>query len=131
MKTAYELIAQVVCKLARKPVQVRFKHNKGLFGLCRADSSGLVTIDIEPELQNYSRNFLEILLHETAHAKYENFLPMSFEASDSIPVQEGLQFDFSEFRAELQGAVWLWYAEKHRENNLDYLTGCLITLLEL
>jgi len=131
MRKHYELIAEVACKLAKKTVQVRFKHNKGLFGLCRADSSGMVTVDIEPELQNHEKKFLEIFLHEIAHARFDNFQPMSFEISDSIPVQETSQFNFQENRAETQAKVWLWYAETHRDNNLDYLTGCLYSLLEL
>ena len=131
MKEYYSLIAEVTCKLAKKPVQVRFKHNKGCTGLCRADSSGLVTIDIEPELQSYSKELLEILLHEIAHAKYDNFQPMSFEVSDSIPFEENYYSMFIECRAETQAEAWLWYAETYRDNNLDYFTGCLKTLLEL
>lgn len=131
MKEYYELIAEVACKLAKKTVQVRFIHNKGFYGLCRADSSGMVTVDIEPELQNYEKKFLEIFLHEIAHARFDNFQPMSFEISDSIPVQETPQFNFQELRAETQAKVWLWYAETHRDNNLNYLAGCLYSLLEL
>jgi len=131
LKEHYELIAEVACKLAQKPVQVRFKHNKGFYGLCRADSSGLITIDIEPELKSRSRKFLEIFLHEVAHAKFDSFQPMSFQASDTIPVQQGSQFDFQEFRAELQAEIWKWYAEKNRNSNLEYIPGCLYSLLEL
>ena len=131
MRKHYELIAEVACKLAGKVVQVRFKHNKGFYGLCRADSSGMVTIDIEPELQLHSEKFLEIFLHEVAHAKFEKFQPLSFEISDSIPVQKNEQFHIQETRAELQAEVWKWYAEEHRDNNLDYVEGCLRKLLEL
>lgn len=131
MKTAYELIAQVACKLARKPVQVRFKHNSGLNGLCRADSSGMVTIDIEPELKSNSEKLLEVLLHETAHAKHDNFIPLSFQVSDTAPLETTWRASFRELRAELQAEVWLLYAEKNRNNNLEYFEGCLLTLLEL
>jgi hypothetical protein len=110
---------------------VRFKHNEGFAGLCRADSSGMTTIDIEPELQNYEKKFLEIFLHEVAHAKYDNFQPMSFHVSDRIPVERTPQFNFMELRAELQALVWLQYAENNRNNNLSYLEGCLKTLYEL
>jgi len=131
----YELIAEVVCKLAEKTVQLRIVHNSGFQGLCRADSSGMVTIDIEPELENHEKEFLEVLLHETAHAKFDNFVPASFEVTDKIPseyyAQASNRESFRERRAETQAKVWLWYAETHRDNNLDYIEGCLLTLLEL
>lgn len=131
MKKHYELIAEAACKLAEKPVQVRFKHNSGLNGLCRADSSGMVTVDIEPELQNHEEKFLEIFLHEIAHAKHDNFQPMSFEISDKAPLENNWYASFRELRAEVQALSWLWKANKNRDNNLDYIEGCLKTLLEL
>lgn len=135
MKQHYELIAEVVCKLARKPVQVRIIHNEGFYGVCRADSSGMVTIDIEPELIRNEKKFLEILLHETAHARFDNFIPVSFEVSDRIPaehyIQAGNKKSDREHRAEQQAKVWLWYAELNRNSNLDYFEGCLRALYEL
>jgi hypothetical protein len=131
MKHLENTLTFIAFKLAEKPVKLRFKHNSGVYGLCRADSSGLVTIDIEPELQNYEKKFLEIFLHEVAHAKNDKFIPMELELSDSIPLTKDTDFEHRETTAEKQAEEWLQYAETHRKTNLDYLTGCLLTLLEL
>jgi len=121
----------IACKLAEKPVKLRLKSNSGVYGLCRADSSGLVTIDIEPELQSNERKFLEIFLHEVAHAKLHSFVPMELELSDRIPLTKDTEFEHRETTAEVQAQEWLQYAETHRNNNLDYFTGCIYSLLEL
>lgn len=117
--------------LSGKRVKLRFKHNKGLYGLCRADTSGKIIIDLEPELQNDSRKLLEIFLHETAHAKFEEFLPMELEVSDKIPVERNSYYEEMETRAERQAEIWLKYAEENRLKNLSYFPGCLVSLLEL
>jgi hypothetical protein len=128
MKTVYELMAEVACKLSGKPVKLRFQHNEGCYGLCRADSSGLLTIDLEPELQFYEEKFLHVFLHEISHAKFDSFIPLEFEVSDRMPVSNNTGYKLKEIRAEKQASTWLKYAEKNRDIQQPYFEGCLWSL---
>jgi len=130
LRTVFDLMQKVSSKLAHKPVRVRFQHNEGFKGLCRTDSSGIVTIDLEPELQFYdTKEFLRVFLHEIAHAKNDNFKPIKLEVSDRIPVSRSTAYNQKETRADKQAETWLKYAEENRENNLEYFEGCLWSLL--
>jgi len=128
MKTVYDLMCKVACKLTGKPVRIRFEHNVGCYGLCRADSSGLLTIDLEPELQCYEEKFLRVFLHEVSHARTDNFIPLRFEVSDRIELKKDLVTQFQENRADKQAEQWLQYAEKNREKTEPYFEGCLWSL---
>ena len=130
MRTVFELMWEVANKLAKKPVRIRFQHNEGFAGLCRADNLGRVTIDIEPTLQFYdNEELLRVLLHEISHAKYDKFIPMKLEVSDRIPVSRTTAYNLKEIRADTQAEAWLKYAEKNRDKNLEYFEGCLWSLL--
>lgn len=132
MRTVFELMHVVAEKLAGKPVKFRFKHNKGFYGLCRLDSSGLTVIDLEPALQFNEFQLVKYFLHETAHAKLDTFIPLSLEVSDKIPVDtKTSEYHSSEQKADIQAEAWLQYAEENRDKSKDYLTGCLYSLLEL
>jgi len=128
MKTVYDLMSEVACKLSGKPVRVRFEHNKGCYGLCRADSSGLLIIDLEPELQFYEEKFLRVFLHEISHAKIDNFIPLELEVSNRIEVEKTPVIQFQENRADKQAEKWLQFAEKNRDKTKPYFEGCLWSL---
>jgi len=128
MKTVYDLMSEVACKLAGKPVRVRFEHNKGCYGLCRADSSGLLIIDLEPELQFYEEKFLRVFLHEISHAKNHKFIPMELEVSDRIEVVRDKVYNLREAQADKQAEKWLQFAEKNRDKTKPYFEGCLWSL---
>ena len=131
MRTVYDLMLKVAEKLAEKQVKLRFQHNENCRGLCRVDSSGIVVIDIEPELQTQNeKQFLRTFLHECAHALNDNFIPMSLEASDRSPVRVNAGYKLRETRADLQAEEWLKYAEEHRNIELDWFEGCLWTFLD-
>ena len=131
MRTVYELMVAVAVHLAEKPVKLRFQHNKGAYGVCRADETGLTTIDIEPEIQFLEeRKFLSVFLHEIAHAKNDYYIPMKLELSDIKPVSNSNNYKRKESRADIQAEKWLSYAEKNRKEEFSYFEGCLWTLLE-
>ena len=132
MRTIFDLMHEVAKKLAGKPVQFRFKHKKGFYGLCRLDSSGLTVIDLEPALQFNEVELLEIFLHETAHALLDTFIPLSLEFSDKAIIDtKSSEYHSSELRADTQAEAWLQYAEENRDRSFSYLEGCLYSLLEL
>ena len=121
MKTVYDLMREVACKLAGKPVRLRFHHNEGAYGICRADSSGITTIDIEPELQFSSEHeFLEVFLHEISHAKNHKYIPMELEVSDRIEVKKDKAYNMREAQADSESEAWLKYAEQNRNKEEPY-----------
>jgi hypothetical protein len=129
VKTVYDLMSEVACHLARKPVRVRFEHNKGYSGLCRTDSSGITTIDIEPSLQWFEEEFLRVFLHEVSHAKNHSFIPMELEVSDRIEPVQGSAYKLKEFQADTEAQAWLRFAEQNRDKTEQYFEGCLYSLL--
>ena len=132
MRTVYELMVAVAEHLAEKPVKLRFQHNKGFKGLCRADISGMLVIDLEPELQFTDiKEFLRVFLHEISHAKNHKFIPMELEVSSNIEVVEDNIYNRREAEADTEAQQWLNHAEQNRNKNLDYFEGCLFSLLEL
>lgn len=129
MRTVFELMVEVACKLAQKPVRLRFQHNEGFKGLCRTDNKGLTTIDIEPEHFSWSeRELLRIFLHEVSHAKHDKFIPVELEVSDRIPVSMTSSYNLKETRADKQASTWLKYAEENRDMKQPYFEGCLWSL---
>jgi len=131
MRTVYDLMSKVACKLARKPIKVRFKHNEGFKGVCRTDSSGIITIDLEPELQfTNEHEFLRVFLHEISHAKNHKFIPMQLEVSDRIEVFQDKVYNLREAQADNEAENWLKYAEANRDIAQPYFDfeGCLWSL---
>jgi len=129
LKTVYDLMSKVAQNLAEKPVKVRLQHNEGYEGLCRKDSSGLLTIDIEPQLSD--KRMLFVFLHEVSHAKKDNILPMELEVSDKIEDTKTRLYNIKEAEADKQAEAWLRYAEANRNQEHDYFEGCLWTLMEV
>jgi len=123
-------MVEVAEHLARKPVRVRFKHNKGLYGCCRKDSSGLLTIDLEPSLQWNEEKFLRVFLHEVLHAKEHNFIPMELRVSDRIEPVVNIGTQLREAQADNRAETWLRFAEKNRDKSEPYFEGCLLSLLD-
>lgn len=130
MKTVYDLMSKVAVHLAKEPVRVRFKHNKGYLGLCRTDSSGTKVIDLEPSLQEFEEEFLKLFLHEVSHAKNHAFVPMELEVSDRIEPVQGAGYKLKEFQADTEAQEWFSFAEKNRDRSYNYFEGCLYSLLE-
>jgi hypothetical protein len=129
MRTVFELMQATACKLARKVVCLRLNHNEGYKGLCRTDSSGRVTIDMEPELQfQNKKEFLRVFLHEISHAKNHKFTPLDFEVSDKMEVVEDKVYNLREEQADTEASTWLKYAEENREIIQPYFEGCLWSL---
>lgn len=129
MKTVFDLMVEVAVHLARKPVRLRFKHNKGYSGLCRTDSSGVPVIDLEPALQVYEEEFLRVFLHEVSHAKNHNFTPMELEVSDRIEPVQTAGYKLKEFQADTEAEAWLRFAEQNRDKTEHYFEGSLLSLL--
>jgi len=130
MRTVYDLMSEVAVHLAQKPVRVRFKHNKGFKGLCRADSSGVPVIDLEPSLQWFEEEFLRVFLHEVSHAKNHSFVPMELEVSDRIEPVQTAGYKLKEFQADTEAQAWLRFAQKNRDKTEPYFEGCLFSLLD-
>jgi len=128
LRTVYELMVEVACKLSRKQVRLRFQHNEGFKGLCRTDSSGKTIIDLEPELQQYQKEFLRVFLHEISHAKNHKFIPMELEVSDRIEVVRDKVYNLREAQADTEAETWLKYAEQNRDIMQPYFEGCLWSL---
>jgi len=124
-------MSKVASHLAGKPVKVRFQHNEGFYGLCRADSSGVPVIDLEPQLQFYEEKFLRVFLHEVSHSKTDTFIPMELEVSDRVEQVQNKVYNTREAQADKQAETWLKFAETNRSNEFNYLEGCLWTLLTL
>jgi hypothetical protein len=130
MRTVYDLMVEVAFHLAKKPVRLRFKHNKGFKGLCRADSSGVPVIDLEPALQDYEQEFLRVFLHEVSHAKNHNFKPMELEVSDKVNQVQDKLYNLREVQADTEAEAWFRFAEKNRDTSFNYFEGCLYSLLD-
>jgi len=130
IRTVFDLMQKVACKLAQKPVRLRFQHNEGFKGLCRTDNKGIVTIDIEPELQPYEGKLLKVLLHEVSHAKNHKFIPMELEVSDRIEVVRDKVYNLREAQADTEAETWMKYAEQNRDIMQPYFEGCLWALLD-
>jgi hypothetical protein len=131
VRTEFELMVEVAEHLARKPVRLRFKHNKGYKGLCRADSSGVPVIDLEPSLQWNEEEFLRVFLHEVSHALNHSFIPMELEVSDKVQPVQGAGYILKEFQADTEAEAWLRFAEKNRDREkYYYFVGCLLSLLD-
>jgi len=123
------LILRVAHKLAGKPVRVRFREHEGLYGCCRADNFGILTIDIEPGLAQ--ELFLKVFLHELVHAKYDKFHNISLEKTENSRAKENWFTSLKELRAETIAELWFQRAEQNRDKTKPYLEGCLCSLLEL
>jgi len=129
LRTVYDLMSKVACKLSGKPVRVRFKHNEGFKGVCRTDTSGIVTIDLEPELQFINEHeFLRVFLHEISHAKNHKFIAMQLEVSDRIEEVQDKAYNLREAQADTEAETWLQYAEANRDIVQPYFEGCLWSL---
>lgn len=129
MRTVIDLMQSVSCKLAKKPVKLRFKHNKGYSGLCRTDNTGLAVIDLEPELQfRNEKELLRVFLHECSHAKNHKFIPMELEVSDKIEQVADKVYSLREIEADSEAEKWLKYAEQNRDIQQPYFEGCLWSL---
>jgi len=130
MRTLYDLMVHVAQHLSgKKNLTIRLRKPHGTQGTCRKDSSGVLTIDIEPELEE--KRFMYVFLHEVAHARFERFKAMELEVSELVEVELTPKREFQEVRADKVAKAWLQYAEQNRDLSFSYQEGCLWSLLNL
>jgi hypothetical protein len=124
MKTVFDLMTHVACKLSGKNVRVRLKvpATVGCAGECHADESGRVVIDIKPGLDDETMLF--VFAHECAHAKLHTFKPSNLHSQMSgtaVPNENDLGNQVREMTADELANWWVKYAKSKADNFEDWL----------
>jgi len=129
LRTVYDLMHATARKLSGKRLQLRFEHNPGYKAVCRTDETGIMIIDLDPDL-SYQGNqeYLRIYLHEISHAKNHKFKPMPIEQSNRIEPIIDKVYNRQETQADREAYKWQQYAEQNRDANQSYIEGCLWAL---
>ena len=131
-RTMHALAQAVVNKLAGQPVRLRWQvpATKGMTGECHRDETGQLVIDVSPGLKDNTT--LYVLLHETAHARNDDYIPSTVNkagAGTLAPSPNTVLYQLDEIDADNTARRWMEYAKAHADPSLGDLEGPLWVLL--
>jgi len=124
------LMSKVAEHLAGEPVKVFLTQLEGCNGLSRKDKNGFLVIELQ---ENRTQGeTLKTFLHEVGHCRLHNLVSEQAQVSGySNRTQAQVYLLIREAQAEAVAYSLLRFAEKNRDReNYEYITGCLLSLLD-